>query len=415
MSHLRAFAAPVLAAALTPMLLLATPGSAMPVATDAATTQTQSADSTAKARPMARVKARKAQSARITVLPKVAQTGRGAKSADRAKAVGEIKVSPAQKGRKIVVQRSADNGGSWSNAAKTTTNERGYAYFKPTTAASGSFWTYRAQVKKFKGKPAFTTGQVSDRWSLLFQDQFSGGSLNKSLWSTRGDFYDKGSKRKCSKASPKMAKVGSGVLTLKVKKDGSRRGDVCKWRSPGGKTKKFSYFLNGHVGTDARFSYRYGVAAARVKFQKPQGMHGSFWMNTSGEPEGRHAVEIDTVEFFGKDYARGGLAQFLHYKGRKIGGLQPNANDVLKGTDNWWKKYHVFSVEWTPKGYSFRIDGKETYRTTRARSDKQVIMILSLLSSDWELDKMSKSGKGSTKVDWVRVWQDQSIAARNLQ
>ena len=126
-------------------------------------------------------------------------------------------------------------------------------------------------------------------------------------------------------------------------------------------------------------------------------------------------MEIDTVEFFGKGYKDGGLAQFLHYKGRKIGGLQPSANDVLKGSDNWWKKYHVFSVHWSPSGYSFRIDGVETYRTTKAKSDKQVIAILSLLSSDWELDKMPKSGKGSMKVDWFRVWQDQSIAARNLQ
>ena len=88
---------------------------------------------------------------------------------------------------------------------------------------------------------------------------------------------------------------------------------------------------------------------------------------------------------------------------------------MLVGSDNWFKKYHVFSVVWTPAGYSFRIDGKETFRTTKARSDKQVIAILSLLSSDWELDKMSKTGKGSMKVDWFRVWQDQSIAGRNLQ
>ena len=270
-------------------------------------------------------------------------------------------------------------------------------------------------MKAFKGSPAFPTAKVDDRWSMLFQDQFGGGSLNSSLWQTRGDFYDKGSKRKCSKASPKMAKVGSGVLSLQVKKDPARKGDVCKWRSPGGKTKKFSYYLNGHVGTDHSFSFRYGVAAARVKFQEPQGMHGSFWKNTSGEPEGNRAVEIDTVEFFGKGYSKGGLAQFLHYKGRKIGGLQPSANTVLSGTDNWWKKYHVFSVNWTPGGYSFRIDGKETYRTTKARSDKQVVAILSLLSSDWELDQMPKSGKGSMKVDWFRVWQDQSLAARNLQ
>jgi beta-glucanase (GH16 family) len=414
MSYLRAFVALVLAAALTPLLLTA-PGTAAPATTDATATTAMTASSAPTARTMARAKARKGQSARLTVLPKVAHTGKGAKPADRAKAVGEIKVSPAQKGRKIVVQRSSNDGASWSNAAKTTTNDRGYAYFKPAAAPAGGFYTYRAKVKRFKGKPAFETGRATDRWSLLFQDQFNARSLDRSVWKTRGDYYDKKSMRKCSKASPKMAKVGKGVLTLKVKKDGSRRGDVCKWRSPGGKTKKFNYYLNGHIGTDQSFSFRYGVAAARVKFQQPQGMHGSFWKNTSGEPEGRHSVEIDTVEFFGKGYNKGGLAQFLHYKGRKIGGLQPSANDVLKRNDNWWKKYHVFSVEWTPQGYSFRIDGTETYRTSKAVSDKQVIAILSLLSSDWELDKMPKSGKGSMKVDWLRVWQDQSIAARNLQ
>ena len=413
MSHLRAFVAPVLAAALTPLLLTA-PGTAAPATMDAAAS-TQTTASAPTARTMARAKARKGQSARITVLPKVAQKGKGAASADRAKTIGEIKVSPAQQGRKVVVQRSSDNGASWSTATKVKTNARGYAYFRPAAAASGSFWTYRAKVKSFKGKPGMVTRQVADRWTLLFQDQFSGRSLDSSVWKTRGDFYDKKSQRKCAKASPKMAKVGKGVLTLKVKKDGARRGDVCKWRSPGGKVKKFNYYLNGHVGTDQSFSFRYGVAAARVKFQKPQGMHGSFWKNTSGEPEGRHAVEIDTVEFFGKGYDKGGLAQFLHYKGRKIGGLQPSASDVLRGGDNWWKKYHVFSVEWTPQGYSFRIDGTETYRTGKAVSDKQVIAILSLLSSDWELDEMPKSGKGSMKVDWFRVWQDQSIAARNLQ
>ena len=405
MSHLRALVALVLAVALTPLLLTA-PGTAAPVRTGAAGSTDTSAYKTA----------RKAQSARLTVLPKIAQKGKGVAKADRARAVGEVKVTPATEDRKVVVQRSSDAGGTWSTFGTTKkTNAKGIVYFTPAATTAGTTWTYRAKVAKQKSLPAFTTSQEADHWSMIFEDQFAGSSLDKAIWSTRGDFYDKGSKRKCAKASPKMAQVGSGALTLKVKKDPARRGDVCKWRSPGGKVKKFNYYLNGHIGTDASFTFRYGVAAARVKFQKPQGMHGSFWMNTSGEPEGRHAVEIDTVEHFGKGYQDGGLAQFLHYKGRKIGGLQKAANDVLVGSDNWFKKYHVFSVVWTPAGYSFRIDGHETFRTTKARSDKQVIAILSLLSSDWELDKMSKTGKGSMKVDWFRVWQDQSIAGRNLQ
>ena len=73
MSHLRALVAPVLAAALTPLLLTA-PGTAMPLSADTAT-----ATRTAAASGVSTTTARKAQSARITVLPKVAQKGKGAK------------------------------------------------------------------------------------------------------------------------------------------------------------------------------------------------------------------------------------------------------------------------------------------------------------------------------------------------
>jgi beta-glucanase (GH16 family) len=412
MSSYRALAASVIAAVTVPLLAIG-PSSAL-VASDSGTAaRTSDADRTKTS--FQSLTRKKAQSARISVLPKIAQKGSGVKNADKAKAVGEVKFSPAKEGRKVQVYRSSDGGTTWTKWGDVRKQDKkGIVRFAPAAPLTGAHWTYKAEAKKQGSLARIVSNPVTDRWALLMEDQFSGSRLD-ARWNTRGDFYDKGSQRKCAKASPKMAQVGKGALTLKVKKDPKRRGDVCKWRSPAGKIKKFNYYLNGHVGTDQTFSFRYGTAAARVKFQKPQGMHGSFWMNTSGEPEGRKNVEIDAVEFFGKDYNKGGLAQFLHFKGRKIGGLQPSANDVLTGTDNWWKKYHVFSVVWTPSGYSFRIDGTETFRTTKAVSDKQVIMILSLLSSDWELDDMSKTGKGSMKIDWVRVWQDQGIAARNLQ
>ena len=413
MSHLRALAAFVLTVALVPLLATA-PGNAV-VIPDAATAGTRTAGTTPQQTKFSSLARKKAQTARISVLPKISQKGAGVKSADKAKAVGEVKFSPAKEGRKVQIYRSSDGGTTWTKYGDVHKQDaKGIVRFGPAAPLTGAHWTYKAEAKKQGSLARIESNPVTDRWSLIMEDQFSGAKLDP-RWNTRGDYYDKGSQRKCAKASKKMAQVGQGALTLKVKKDPKRRGDVCKWRSPGGKTKKFSYYLNGHVGTDQTFSFRYGTAAARVKFQEPQGMHGSFWMNTSGEPEGRRNVEIDAVEFFGKNYNKGGLAQFLHYKGRKIGGLQPSANDALKGTDNWWKKYHVFSVVWTPSGYSFRIDGHETFRSTKAISDKQVIMILSLLSSDWELDSMPPSGKGSMKVDWVRVWQDQAIAARNLQ
>ena len=177
------------------------------------------------------------------------------------------------------------------------------------------------------------------------------------------------------------------------------------------------FYLNGHVSTEATYSFTYGVAAARVKFQKPRGMHGSFWLQspTFGSVPGdakQSGSEIDTVEYFGSTYPDGGMASFTYFTDKdgnssKSGGLQTEISDAIaKKGDAWWKKYHVFSVEWTPEAYVFRVDGVETFRQTENISGVPEVLVLSLLSSDWELPDLDESAlPADMKVDWVRVWQ----------
>ena len=129
-------------------------------------------------------------------------------------------------------------------------------------------------------------------------------------------------------------------------------------------------YLNGTISTSGKFSYTYGYAAARIKFAKGRGQHGGFWMQPQvqasryGSPA-RTGAEIDIAEFFGKGYSNGGLAHFLYTyprKGKttKYGDVFRRASTALAGkSDSWWSRYHVFSVEWTPTGYVFRIDGTE--------------------------------------------------------
>ena len=76
-----------------------------------------------------------------------------------------------------------------------------------------------------------------------------------------------------------------GALRLSVIKDKSRSGK-CKAVSRK-QTKKISYRLNGHVGTDKAFTFRYGVASARIKMQKLQGQHASFWMQPARREQAR--------------------------------------------------------------------------------------------------------------------------------
>ena len=119
-------------------------------------------------------------------------------------------------------------------------------------------------------------------------------------------------------------------------------------------------------------------------------------------------AEIDVVEYFGDGRKDGGLAHFLYREsdGQQYGKVVPEATERLKRDDDWWKSYHVFSVEWTGKHYVFRVDGVETYRTTGAVSQEEEYLILSLLSSDWELSKLNlETTPKQMQVDWVRVWK----------
>ena len=66
----------------------------------------------------------------------------------------------------------------------------------------------------------------------------------------------------------------------------------------------------------------------------------------------------------------------------------------------------MFSVEWTPNAYVFRIDGKETRRITdrNAISQRPEYLILSLLSSDYELQHHRGALPEHMYVDWVKYW-----------
>ena len=71
--------------------------------------------------------------------------------------------------------------------------------------------------------------------------------------------------------------------------------------------------------------------------------------------------------------------------------------------------FHVYSVEWSPKGCIFRMDGRETYRIAEGVSQVPQYFILSLLTADWE-PRVSTAASCLT----VRVWQADSPPQREF-
>jgi beta-glucanase (GH16 family) len=342
--------------------------------------------------------------------PTIAQPGSRPAAAGAAKSAMTAVFKPVRKGRPVVLQRQRGTG--WTTVAKAKEDGHGVAEFTAPYAVGGEVATYRAVASRASGVPQVASAGV--RTDVLgapdFSDEFSGTTLG-AAWSNRLQGYSAASKRKCSKASPDAVRVGGGTVQISVLKDRSR---AVKCRYDG---QKYSYRLNGSIGTAGTQSFTYGYAAARIKFQPRAGQHASFWLQpqTSTAAEGSAkdtGAEIDAIEWFGNDQPKGGLTSFVyHYPNngkpgvtpKKVGGYISNPSRYGSG---WASRYHVFSVEWTPRAYVFRIDGKQSYRITQGISGQPEFLILSLLSSDYELKHLGSERNlpQHMNVDWVRYW-----------
>ena len=93
---------------------------------------------------------------------------------------------------------------------------------------------------------------------------------------------------------------------------------------------------------------------------------------------------------------------------RQIGGpiLKPD-RFLASRSDEWWTRFHVFSLEWTAQEYIIRISGHEVWRTSQGVSHDPEFLILSMLSSDYELPDVGADPNPRTaEVDWVAFWQE---------
>jgi beta-glucanase (GH16 family) len=241
----------------------------------------------------------------------------------------------------------------------------------------------------------------SSGFRRIFVENFNGTRLDRRKWAPRAVGEHQPSRLK-SVSSPRAVSVGGGTLRLQVRKDPRRRG----------------HYLNGHVSTQGKFDFAFGRASARIKFPRGKGQHGAFWLQpTNGKTirgnAAKSGAEIDVAEYFGDGRRDGGLASFIYNYGIlrggdpvKIGGVWPKATKMLRGSDDWWKNFHTFTVDWTPKRYVFSADGRVHFTTERGVSGIPEFLILSLLTSDWELPALNKASLPTTmKVDWVKVWK----------
>lgn len=300
---------------------------------------------------------------------------------------------PARPGTPVGVQRLVN--GTWTRVAAARQNASGAAYFQVAAGSASSPSRFRAYSRPAGTTYAFSPEGAPAYLTKTWSDEFSGTRLD-SRWFYR--LQSAGGKRLCStpgSAADRLVSVGGGVAQLRVR----------KVRQP---TKACPYgtYKNSMIAVapSASFDGKYGTYAARVKYQTARGMHGSYWLQGPSVT----GAEIDVSEYFGDGRIDSGLSSFVHHtdsQGRlsTTGGIRSIAS-ILGPRKTPSNGYHVYSVEWSPKRYVFRIDGISTLVVSRHVATSPETMILSLLSSDYELPHL-RTTRPTMAVDWVRVWQ----------
>jgi beta-glucanase (GH16 family) len=80
-------------------------------------------------------------------------------------------------------------------------------------------------------------------------------------------------------------------------------------------------------------------------------------------------------------------------------------------------KWHTFGLLWSKDSYKYYLDGKLMHQKTKAISQINEYIILSLEISDWAgaSDITDKDLPDQFEIDYVKVYQKNSIEQNNIK
>ncbi|TNM67477.1 glycoside hydrolase family 16 protein [Streptomyces sp. NP160] len=243
------------------------------------------------------------------------------------------------------------------------------------TSASGGVRSSAPDSAQAAGA-ALPVGDLAG-WHQVFTDGFDTdvpeGSFSSSAYGDRWHAYD---------GFPDTFEVGAYSDDVLSVSGGALR---MRWRTEGGVPLVSGIVplvdgrWGGHVG--GRYSVRFRSEAAS------RGYHAAFlaWPDSNVWDEG----EID----FAEGALDGGVRAYHHCPG------DPEAHCGSAETTAPWSEWHVATVEWTPSGVTYFLDGVRLMRSSDVPVDPMHLVLQGYVRPGWDATR-----DAVVQVDWVSIW-----------
>ncbi|HBM5521574.1 TPA: family 16 glycosylhydrolase [Enterococcus faecium] len=308
-----------------------------------------------------------------------------------------------------------------------------------------------------------------ETYNLVWEDQFKTEELDQTIWGYElGNI--RGNEQQHYSSSKDNVAIEDGNLVLKVtdrpKEDQYK--NTTRWKD----NARLVKYNSGSVRTQGKQEFLYGRIEAKIKLPKGKGVFPAFWtLGSDFHMDGRinpkqgydwpSVGEIDIMELIGAptderlaEGEKGGTSNsnknavgtpHFYYANTQDGDrdgsygyydedgqyIASSLGGNLKITEDFYDKYHVFGINWTPDKIEWYVDGV-VYNTlnfsdpTNSANDKrlkaaaaslnrpQYIQFNLATGGNWAGDAGDYLAKDGTelKVDWVRWLQtdEQKVA-----
>ncbi len=273
--------------------------------------------------------------------------------------------------------------------------------------------------------PAVPSGQellLHERFSLVWQDEFSGTELDKTKWQC--NWWE--TERKGGYWHDDMVKVEDGnlVITTAYYKNGLPIPEAYKGYFSTRPHKEYKEgWYTGCITGQGKQDFLYGYFECRAILPKSTGMWSAFWMMNRNvedvDNSGKDGTEVDIFEsMYYKDVSWGAgdaVVSGIHYDGY---GKDHKGDSIGKWfANNPYEEFNTYGLEWNENEYIFYINGIETGRlSTGGVSQNSEYLLLSCeVAGENGIANADRHGTGKMNmkpgdtaefiVDYVRVYQ----------